>query len=157
MTCDDALEALLEADPTVLEGIGEEPLARHLRKCAACARKALAIRQGEASLAAALERALPAPDLEVILAAAGVDSSGPAIPLPAPQRSRAVSTKVLALFPMAAAAAVAALLLTRPPALPGPVYSPPPPAPGLDVRTPAGSSVAVLETNNPDITVLWLF
>jgi hypothetical protein len=63
----------------------------------------------------------------------------------------------MALIPLAAAASLAILLTGREPPLPGHPYTPQPTAPGLDVQAPNGADVAVLETNDPEITVLWLF
>lgn len=157
MTCAEAIEALLEADPRTLEGHGDEPLARHLRECLSCAERARAILQGEAALVQALGAQLRALDLERILEQA--EATGPRnhTPLPTRWRSWSVSRHGRTLLPLAAAAGMAALFLTREPSLPGPVYSPPLATPGLDVEVPEGRSVAVLETNNPEITVLWLF
>lgn len=157
MTCADAIEALLEADLTTLEGNGDEPLARHILACPSCAKRAKAILQGEASLARALEVEGPKLDPERILDAAEARTQGRLRPLPTRWRSRALSRQGLALLPLAAAAAVATLLLARGPSLPGPTYSPPSVAPGLEVEAPQGGSVVVLETTNPEITVLWLF
>jgi hypothetical protein len=56
MTCDHALELLLEADLGELDGAGESPLARHVRDCAKCRAvaaqlamdtRALAVARGE--------------------------------------------------------------------------------------------------------------
>jgi hypothetical protein len=58
---------------------------------------------------------------------------------------------------MAAAAALAALFLGTEPQLPGEPYRPPPETPGLGLEVPEGQNVAVLATNDPDITVLWFF
>lgn len=157
MTCAEALEALLEADLTTLEGTGDEPLARHILGCPSCANRARAILQGEASLARALDAQGHKLDLDKILDAAGARTLGKIPPRPIRWRSRTLSNRGLTLLPLAAAAAVAALVLAREPSLPGPVYSPPPVVPGLEVEAPEGESVAVLETNNPEITVLWLF
>jgi len=157
MTCADALEALLEADLTTLEGTGGEPLARHILGCPSCAKRARAILQGEASLARALDAHGHTLDFDQILDAADARTRGTILPLPIRWRSWALSSRGLTLLPLAAAAAVAALVLAREPSLPGPVYSPPSVVPGLEVEAPEGASVAVLETNNPEITVLWLF
>jgi hypothetical protein len=157
MTCAEAIEALLEAEPTALEGIGGEPLARHIRECPSCAERARTILQGEAALVQALGTQVRALDLDQILERAGAAGPGQPTRLPAPWRSWSISRHRRTLLPLAAAAGMTALFLTREPSLPGPVYSPPPASQGLDVQVPEGRSVAVLETNNPEITVLWLF
>ena len=157
MTCAEAHEALLDADLTTLKGTGDEPLAHHIRACTSCAMRARIILQGEESLAKVLTTEGYGLDLDKILDASGLAPSGVLPPLPTRWRARALAGHGLRLLPVAAAAALAALFLVRGPSLPGPAYSPPASPPGLDVQTPEGSSVAVLETNNPNITVLWLF
>jgi len=59
--------------------------------------------------------------------------------------------------PLAAAAGLAGLILTRrhpielvPPASPTP-------SPRIAVTAPPGRSVAVLQTDNPDVVVIWFF
>ena len=157
MKCSEAHAAMLEAELPSLEGAGDDPLALHVSECPACAGKARAIIQAETSLASALEGAVPSPSLEGILQTAGIRNtpgalpSGPARRFPWGIRAR------FTLLPLAAAAALAALFLGRPPALPGPPYSPPQLSGGLDVQVPEGTDVAVLKTNNPAITVLWLY
>jgi hypothetical protein len=63
--------------------------------------------------------------------------------------------------PLALAAGLAILLVARPwqPRLPrGGTGSPPAPAaPGLDVQGPPGRTVAIFQTDNPDIVVIWSF
>lgn len=150
---------ILEGDPHELRGEGDSRLAAHVRECSGCARAA-------ATVLAELERldAFLASDpsdavVDRVLARAGPTvpgSRGPALadlhptgrPRPWPGRWTMV----------AAAAAVAALLL-----LPGSPVPPAPEAPaGGTLRLPtveamSGQRVAVLETDNPDITVLWFF
>lgn len=157
MTCAEAIEALLEAETKTLEGRGDEPLARHMRECPSCAERARTILQGEAALVQALDARLRELDLEQILDRAGTAGTGQHTLLPPHRLHWSLSRQGRTLLPLAAAAAMAALFLTREPSLPGPVYSPPPATTGLDVQVPEGRSVAVLETNNPEVTVLWLF
>ena len=63
---------------------------------------------------------------------------------------------IAALIPLAAAA-VAVLFLAREPDLPGTEFSPSGSFSGLEVEAPEGQSVAILRTNNPDISVVWIF
>jgi len=156
MKCTEVRMGLLEAELPVLEGLGDDPVAQHIRECSGCAEKARTILRGEASLARALEEAAPFPDLDRILDAAGIEPPE-AIPLQPRGRSWSRSRTGLTLLPLAAAAAIAALFLGRDPSLPGPPYTPPEAQAGLDVEVPEGNSVVVLETNNSEITVLWLF
>lgn len=156
MNCTEARLVLLEADRTTLEGEGEGPLAHHLAGCADCRARAEAILQGETLLAAGLREALPMPDLDRIIDLAR-EETPEVIPLAARFRRWATKGPGAALIPMAAAAALAALFLGRPPSLPGPEFIPEPEQAGLAVEAPEGQSVAVLETSNPDIKVVWLF
>jgi hypothetical protein len=157
MKCSEAHSAMLEAELPSLEGAGDDPLALHISGCLACAEKARAIIQAETSLANALEEAVPSPNLERVLQTAGVGGTPGAFPSsPARRFPRGLRAR-FTLLPLAAAAVLAALFLGRPPALPGPPYSPPRLSAGLDVQVPEGTDVAVLKTNNPAITVLWLY
>lgn len=171
MTCAEARVALLTAEIQELQGHGNAPLARHLAECAPCREAATAILRDEACLAGALASIVPEPDLERVLALAlggGKEAGGGSaehpqptggLPFPprTPARPRRVSLGTLTLASLAAAAGLAALLLGRTPPFPGPSYTPPGRPTGLGVETPLGQNVAVLETGDPDITVLWLF
>jgi hypothetical protein len=157
MKCSDARDAILDADRAVLGGLGQSALAAHIRTCPACRRRARAIVEEEAALFGALRRAAPRLDPEAVLErAAGRGETH------SPRRWRRSSQgpgsrKGLALFSLAAAAVLALLFLGRTPRLPGPTYYPAPPPTGLEVQAPPGENVAVLATNDPTITVLWLF
>jgi hypothetical protein len=59
--------------------------------------------------------------------------------------------------PLAAAATIAGLFWAGQPRIPGPLYNPSPSTEGLNAEVPEGQNLVVLKTNNPDITVLWLF
>lgn len=156
MNCKEALEAILEADPGALEAPGATPLGQHLQECPRCRAKARAILQGEAHLAMGLARDLRTPDLDEILQqAAERGLAGAGSGRTAPWR---VSTGrvIRTLIPLAAAATLV-LLLGRNPSLPGSPYGPPPPPSGLNVEVPQGQSVAIMETTNPKIAVVWIF
>lgn len=163
-------ERMLEADPPELRGEGDGPLARHLRTCPACARAAAVLLAETARLDALLgERADV--DVPALLARAGV---GPgAVPTSSPRAAAAAPGTVAAppargrrfpsrrfWIPLAAAAALAALLLVY-----GPGTRTPPasmaaaqPAPTLPVVEPAaGQDAAIIRTDDPEITVVWLF
>jgi hypothetical protein len=148
---------MLEADLPSLEGATDDPLARHIRECAECGVKARAIIEAEASLARALERAVPQPNVEGILRISGRGRTPSALTSGLLRRFPRGPRSRYSVLPLAAAAVLAAVFLGRPPALPGPPYSPPRSPAGLDVQVPEGTNVAVLETNNPAITVLWLY
>jgi hypothetical protein len=63
--------------------------------------------------------------------------------------------------PLAAAAGIVALVVTRPPEPPPEDHRPPDIAThevgGVSVRAPAGRNVAVFQTDNPDIVVIWFY
>jgi hypothetical protein len=151
MICAEALQAILEADPSILEGKGDNSLALHIQVCPHCREMARAVLEGESLLAEELVAALPPPDLEALLdEVLGPDSIPPKLRF----RHRRLG---LTLLPLAAAAAMVALFLGGEPRLPGDPYLPPERAPGLGLEVPAGRNVAVMATSDPDITVLWLF
>ncbi len=169
MTCAQAHKALLQAELRELEGKGDTPLARHLRDCPHCRDAAGVILRAEAALARALGPAVAAPDLERVLALALVPET-PEVEAPWTREGTVLPLRELtkgspsrlpaggmALLPVAAAAALAALFLAREPRLPGPAPAPVAYAGGLDVAMPPGQNVAVLETSDPNITVLWLY
>ncbi len=151
MECTTARERLLEADPAELRGVGDGELAAHLAGCAGCRGRAAAILAGEAELDAAL---------------AGLAAEG-AARLPAERPARVIPFRPRrwapwALAPLAAAAAAALLWLRPQQALPPTseaearavaqaLFRPPP-----LVDPGAGRSAAVIQTRNPEITVVWL-
>jgi hypothetical protein len=153
MTCAEARDLILEADPSELEGSGESLLADHIRECGRCRAVAGTILGAERSLAAGLADAVEPPDLDELLKKASRPESpkGSILPL----RKRRVG---LAVLPVVAAAAMVALLfLGEQPRLPGDPYTPPERSSGLGLEIPEGRNAAVLTTNNPNITVLWFF
>ena len=157
MICSEAQAQLLEADLPVLRGEGDDPLASHIRSCPRCMGIAETILNGEAGLALSLAAVLPTLDLDGILERANAAEGDEVISL---DRNRPRWTRFgtgFTLIPLAAAAALTALFLGRPPKLPGPEYTLEAGGLGLNVEVPQGRSVAVLETSNPEITVLWLF
>ena len=157
MICTDAQARLLEADLPVLRGEGDDPLAHHLRSCSRCQGIAATILEGEAGLAESLALVLPPLDLDEILERAEAPEKGKVVPITSRRPRWTRSGAGFTLIPLAAAAALTALFLGRTPNLPGPEYTPELGRPGLNVEVPEGQSVAVLETSNPEITVLWLF
>lgn len=140
MRCQDALERMLEAEPSALRGddTADPGLARHLRECARCR-----------AVADALVEELDALD-------AGLDHV--ARPSRAPRR-RSVATWA----PLAAAAVLAAaLLLGRDAgrtAIPdrGPEAVDTGQTARVAVTLPADRGGAVMSTRNPNITIVWLY
>ena len=172
-------ERLLEASPPELrqalararatdpraEGVGagidSARFETHLASCPTCLAAAERVVEGLDALDRALDMGLDM-GLDIALddRSSGVD------PVAILERARAAAGKgrpsrarsdrmAAALL----AAAAVALVFVRPPSGP----SPHPPAEvaarptGPDVEAPAGRNVAVLSTDNPDITVLWIF
>lgn len=146
MNCQTARERLLEADLSELRGEGE--LALHLRTCHHCRQQARVILDQYAALRTALER--QALELD-----------------PADTRWRALSPQGPAwrrwqvLLPLALAASLAVLVVARRPQPSLPTNTPVPVlatgGAGLEVQGPPGRTVAVFQTDNPNIVVIWSF
>jgi anti-sigma factor RsiW len=135
MNCETARERMLE-------------LARHLQACERCRRQSKAILDQYTALRSELERQTPRLD-------------------PADPRWRRASPRVHTwrfwpvIVPVALAASLAVLLVAR---RYQPGLVPPAPVPtvgatgaGLDVQGPPGKAVAVFQTDNPNIVVIWSF
>jgi hypothetical protein len=152
MKCADAVELILEADSPDLRGEGEGTLAVHVRNCPRCRALVQVVLEEEKILASSMLEAVPAPDLDTILdRGLNPENSSARQPL------RAFKKAGYALIPLAAAAALAGLFLRSEAPLPGPVYSPPEPTVSLGLEVPEGRNAALLQSDNPDITVLWFF
>ncbi|HEU0015224.1 MAG TPA: hypothetical protein VFQ45_16150 [Longimicrobium sp.] len=148
MDCTTARARLLEAEPHDLRGRGDAELAAHLAGCAACRARAEAVLAGYAELDAALRTmASPRHPADVI-----------------PLRARRARVRRWAL-PGAgaslAAAAVIALLLARPRAERQPETTADDIARAIFPRSPVakaeGKSVAVMHTNDPGVTLVWVY
>lgn len=169
MRCEDARALLLEADVAELDPDGSSapssPLAAHLRDCARCAAAAADIHRGLAELNARLTAAVPDGAVDAIMArlAAPVAVAGEAAP------DRAVAGRNFPAgrswrrspwMPVAIAAGIAGLFFVTRVRTPPPMGGTPQlvSAPALPLVESSGSAgVAVIETDNPDITVLWFF
>ena len=145
MTCAEARERMLEAERTDLSGATESELSLHLRGCARCRRAANRILEAERELWGALAAATPG---------RGADEAVGLV------RRRAQRRRwVWRVAPLAAAAVLAVALIARreevePPLSP---VNAPPIRSGLAVEGPPGRNVAVFQTDNPDIVVIWFF
>ena len=148
MRCAEAREQMLEADRTDLSGATESELSLHLHRCARCRGAADRILEAERELWRALAAATPR---------RGADE---AVRL-ARRRARRRRWMWRA-APLAAAAVLAVALIARreqvqqslPPASAPSIRSG---RSGLAVEGPPGRSVAVFQTDNPDIVVIWFF
>jgi hypothetical protein len=151
MTCSEA-PRVVEAVPSVLDGTDDSLLARHVATCAECAEIAGRILEGNRFLDSTLG-ATGDLDVDALLARATIR----------PDRVPVEHGPFLRVAFLAAAALLAALLLVRRSQLPvsGPAElssidgRTDVPYRGLDVRT--ESNLAILQTDDPDITVLWFF
>jgi hypothetical protein len=147
--CERARAWMLEAEPAGLRGEGSSPLADHLAGCGECRRRAEAIVAGLAELDAAL--------------AALARPAAPARGIPLRRRPSLGWRAVRWAAPLAMAAGFAAVVLGRPLAPVGErpgvtaeriarvVFAPAP------VARADGRSVAVLKTNDPGVTVVWVY
>lgn len=146
MNCETARERMLEADLSELRGEGE--LASHLQTCEGCRRRAQVILDQYAALRGALERQVPR-----------LDPADPRWRTLSPQRPAWRRWQVL--VPVALAASLAVLVVARrnQPSLPlnPPVSVLAATGGGLDVQGPPGKTVAVFQTDNPNIVVIWSF
>lgn len=144
MTCLDARAALLEADLEELRGTADTPLALHLRDCPDCRAAAERIVRVEDAMGRRLGALAPR---------RGIARA----PAAAPRRRRPWRWAA----PLAAAAGIVALVVTRAPEPRPEDHGPPDLAThevgGVSVRAPAGRNVAVFQTDNPDIVVIWFY
>lgn len=169
-------DALLRADPVELAGTLETELGRHIAGCARCREAAERLLASNRLLDDFLGLA-PALDVDAFLAQAALGPNGRAgargfgdptlrdptmtedAPGHAAQTDRhRLRTRWRRWTVVAAAASVAALLVARSSDRPLPGEAPVPVVeryPTFEV--PAGRDVALLQTDDPDITVLWFF
>jgi hypothetical protein len=174
-SCETIRERLLEASATALAGRGESAVARHVRSCAACHSVAKRILDETRLLGASLEQLRPrmSEDEAVRLARDSEGRQVAAVKLPAARRAGSSGFPRgwmrWSPVPVAAAAAVVALVLTAGPRTQSPEEDDPsvPVLPvataaavaldGLSVDIPEQGRVAVFETKNPSITVVWFY
>lgn len=154
MNCTEARDRLLEADLAKLKGEVDTDLSLHVRDCAGCRAVAERLAAQERTLAVALDAVRPRMGVEEALARAEAGSASRGRVLTFPLR------KAWGLVPLAAAAAVAGVLITSNGGqLPGePIdVAAAHHAPVPTVEESTGRNVAVFETENPDIVVVWIF
>lgn len=148
--CERARAWMMEAEPAELRGHVDSPWAEHLAACEACRRRADAILAGLAELDDALWTLARLPETAQVI--------------PLRRRPSAGWRAVRWAAPLAMAAGAAAVLLGRPAAPVGErpgvtaeriarvLFAPAPVARAAD-----GRSVAVLKTNDPGVTVVWVY
>jgi hypothetical protein len=154
--CENVRRLILEAEPDELRGIGPGAVATHVRGCTSCARLAGRILDETAALDEYLAAEADASAVERVLRRAGIPIARTA---PTPARPRRAWVRPSAWVALAAAASVTVLLVARG-RIPTPTSRPvalavaaPPPL----VQSSSDRTVAVMQTDNPDITVLWFF
>jgi anti-sigma factor RsiW len=155
MRCEIALEALLEADTDTLGGTGEDALSTHVRECARCRAAATRFLEGERLLREGLEATAKPPAQELVDAMSRRARMPPVEPEPRSTGARPGARWRLWVPAVGAAAATVALLWPGPPS-PVPSLLAPSVA-RTRVELPPGQDALVLETRNPEITVVWFF
>lgn len=165
MTCETALERILDADPEELSGETSSPLGEHLRTCARCRTLADEVLEGQAALAAVLHAVRPRTDVTpsarrrgrrrwawgalpvaaaavlagLLLLDAGGDG-GPAVVTPAETGpAEAFRRQSVAAHP-SGRPSVRSAAISRPPR--------------VGVARPHG--VTIIQTSNPKISVVWI-
>ena len=153
--CTIVREEMLDAAPDELAGVAPTRLATHLRDCPRCGPIARMILAEEARLGSAL--ALMQPRRSPGAAASEILAAEEPVPVIAETRRERIGRLAASVFPLAAAAALAAYV----------VYGNPEPVPyaGDFVETPAtmiritatpGTGTIVLNTSDPEITFAWI-
>lgn len=164
MTCNEARDALLDADPDDLDGRGDldgledrtsvrDQLRAHIAECSECARIASVIRAEMADLDTALTTLVRTAD-------AGMTTSHEDVVPIGSARSRFMHRVMAAAAAIACVTAGAALFQREMSARAGaayPLYLPPLPVTAGPVNASGDGAVAVMKTSNPKITVVWYF
>ncbi len=147
MNCHDARLALLDADPAELHGESASALTHHLSQCGDCRVLSETLLAAQRGAARWMAERTPRRRL------AALPSRRAATAGQRPRRRWPVL--------VAAAAAIAALIVTwpgdGPPAPTRGLGAPPPTISRIAVEAPAGRDVAVFETRDPDIVIIWFF
>lgn len=167
MPCDAAREQLLVADLDELQGLGDSRLAHHVRRCERCRALAGRILVDQQALNLALT------ELGRARSSRMTSMTPRGVGRPDDDRGFRRRWSLRAALPIAAAAALAALLLLPPALRRGRVIPPgdtlrdvsvvaldPTAAgdrPSLQVEAPAEGRMAVFETRDPSITVVWFY
>jgi hypothetical protein len=153
--CIAARDELLDAAPDELAGVAPTELGTHVRDCRRCGPLARMFLDEQARLGATLS--LVQPRRSAGEAADEVLVSPPVVQsLPETRRER-VARYAATLFPMAAAAALAAwLVYGDQPTVPYPAYITERAATAVRITAPTGTGTIVLNTNDPDITFAWI-
>ena len=150
--CTRPFDTLLEADVEELSGIAETELGVHVLGCARCAAAARAILDGNVALDEVLG-SFPPIDARALVARSRVAGS-PRVEKRVPRITR--RWRRGAALAVAASITVLLVLPGRDLPMPGVELAPRVEAYSM-VEAPADLSVAVIQTDNPDMTVLWFY
>jgi hypothetical protein len=156
MDCIVAREELLDAAPDELAGVAPTALAAHVRDCPRCGPLGRLYLDEAARLSAAI--ALVQPRMSAAAAASEVLASQEPVALPQGEtRGERFARFAATVFPMAAAAALAAYLVygDRDP-VPYSARVVEVPAHVVRITAPPGTGTVVLNTADPDITFAWI-
>ncbi|MDH3457315.1 MAG: hypothetical protein OER90_10785 [Gemmatimonadota bacterium] len=149
MKCAEAVQHLMEADPGELRGEQDSPLSAHVRSCAQCRAVADRILEQEQTLREMMASVRPRVPADEALQRAWWHA-----------RLRSRRRLLLGLAPALAAAGLAGILIVGngglTPAEPGQAIAIDWERPPL-VETAPGQQIAVFETDNPNIVVVWSF
>jgi hypothetical protein len=150
VTCATARTLMLTADPAELAGSTGSDLTLHIATCASCRGRAALLLEAQGELA----RVLDAP---------GAQDSPTAVrsALATARRRRDDARRRRWTLPLAAAAVLAGLMVirfgSRAPVQPSPPAVPPAAGHRITVTAPQGRNVAVLQTDNPNVVIIWFF
>ena len=154
--CALAREELLDAAPDELGGVARTELAVHVRSCPRCGPLARLLLDEQARLGSAI--AVVQPRLSADAAASAILGMPTTPPRVRDSRRERLGRLAASLFPMAAAAALAAWFVygNREP-VPRPVGTfAQAPARVVRITAPPGTGTIVLNTGDPDITFAWI-
>ena len=154
--CGRPVEALLRAELDELKGTGSTELAGHIRACERCGALARSILAGYETLNDTLE---PAVELNAPrIVALGRSRAEAGVRRTSRWRFAMPPTWAAATAAAASIAAVLALVLPEPRG-PGlePVWQPPATVASAPVVSAPHHNVAVIQTDDPDITVFWFY
>ena len=147
---------LLRADVDELDGSGSTELAGHIRACERCGALARSIVSGYEALDDTLEAAVRVQGRSIVALGraradpGGRDRSRWRLPMPPAWATGTAAA--------ASIAAALALVLPDPQGLrPEPVWQPPDTAANVPVVSAPHHNVAVIQTDDPDITVFWFY
>lgn len=155
-TCGRPVDALLRAEVDELDGSGTTELAGHIRACDRCGALAGSILAGYETLNDTLEPTVQLNAQRII--ALGRARADTGVRRRSKRRLPMRPTWAAATAAAASIAAVLALVLPEPqgPQL-EPVWQPPAPVASAPVVSAPHHNVAVIQTDDPDITVFWFY